>query len=308
MNTLPAIKAATVPSERSPAAIYLASLAPTGRRAIKGRLRSIADMFNCPFDSMPWHELRYEHMEAIRARLQESELAPSTINMTLYALRGVAKSAFNLGIMSAENYARLCNVKPVRGERVPVGRALSVGEIGALLDTCAGTNIGIRNAAIISIMYCCGLRRDEIVSLDLEHYNEGELKVRGKGNKERLLYINDGAEDALMDWLSIRGDSEGALFNPILKGGGIQNRKMTDQAIYNLLLNHAKQAGIARFSPHDLRRSFISELLDRGADVVTVQQLAGHASVQTTANYDRRGERAKKKAIGLLHVPYKKRL
>ena len=310
MNTLPAITAATVPDKRNPATIYLASLAPTGRRAIKGRLQSIANMFSCPFDSMPWHELRYEHMEAIRASLQETELAPSTINMTLYALRGVAKSAFNLGLMSAENYTRLCNVKPVRGERVPVGRALSVGEIGALLDTCAGTSIGIRNAAIISIMYACGLRRDEIVSLNMEHYNAetGELKVRGKGNKERLLYVDNGALYALGDWLSVRGDHEGALFNPILKGGGIQERKMTDQAIYNLLLNHAKQAGITRFSPHDLRRSFISELLDRGADIVTVQQLAGHASIQTTANYDRRGERAKKKAIGLLHVPYTKRL
>jgi len=200
-------------------------------------------------------------------------------------------------------------VKPVRGKRVPVGRALSVGEIGALLDTCAGTSIGIRDAAIISIMYACGLRRDEIVSLHLSHYNTetGELKVLGKGNKERLLYVDNGALDALNDWLSVRGDHDDALFNPVLKGGEIQERKMTNQAIYNLLLNHAKQAGIARFSPHDLRRSFISELLDRGADVVTVQQLAGHASVQTTANYDRRGERAKKKAIGLLHVPYKKR-
>ena len=310
MSTLPAIKSATVPDKRNPATIYLASLAPSGRRAIKGRLQSIANMFSCPFDSMPWHELRYEHMEAIRANLQETKLAPSTINMTLYALRGVAKSAFNLGLMSAENYARLCNVKPVRGERVPVGRALSVGEIGALLDTCAGTSIGIRDAAIISIMYACGLRRDEIVSIDLNSYTTetGELKVKGKGNKERLLYVDNGALDALNDWLSIREDSEGSLFNPILKGGKIQDRKMTDQAIYNLLLNHSKQAGIARFSPHDLRRSFISELLDRGADVVTVQQLAGHASVQTTANYDRRGERAKKKAIGLLHVPYKKRL
>lgn len=310
MNTLPTITAQAVPSERSPAAIYLSSLAPTGRRSLRGKLQSVANMFNCPFDSMPWHELRYEHMEAIRARLQESGLAPSTINMTLSALRGVTKSAFNLSIMSAENYARLCNVKPVRGERVPVGRALSIGEIGALLDTCAGTPIGIRNAAIISIMYACGLRRNEIVSLDLSHYNTetGELKVRGKGNKERLLYVDNGALYALNDWLSTRGDSQGSLFNPILKGGKIQDRNMTDQAIYNLLLNHAKQAGIARFSPHDLRRSFISELLDQGADVVTVQQLAGHASVVTTARYDRRGERAKKKAIGLLHVPYKKRL
>ena len=310
MNTLPAITAATVPDKRNPAAIYLASLAPTGRRSLKSKLQSIANMFNCPFDSMPWHELRYEHMEAIRARLQESGLAPSTINMTLSALRGVTKSAFNLGLMSADHYARLCNVKPVRGERVPVGRALSVGEIGALLDTCAGTNIGIRNAAIISIMYACGLRRDEIVSLSLSHYNAetGELKVLGKGNKERLLYVDNGALDALNDWLSVRGDHDGALFHPIRQGGNIQHRKMTNQAIYNLLLNHAKQAGIARFSPHDLRRSFISELLDLGADIVTVQQLAGHASVETTARYDRRGERAKKKAIGLLHVPYTKRL
>jgi len=308
-NNLPQVKPATVPSARNPATIYLASLAPTGRRSLKGRLQSIADMFNCPFESMPWHELRYEHLAAIRTQLQEGPLAPSTINMTLYALRGVAKSAFNLKLMSADDYARLCNVKPVRGERVPPGRALNIGEISALLDTCAGTPIGIRDAVIISVMYACGLRRDEIVSLDLEDYNTetGELKVKGKGNKERLLYVDNGAFDALNDWLFVRGDHDGALFNPIWKSGKIQDRRMTDQAIYNLLLNHAKQAGIARFSPHDLRRSFISELLDLGADVVTVQQLAGHASVQTTARYDRRGERAKKKAIGLLHVPYKKR-
>jgi len=309
VGLLPQIIPSTVPAEHSPVTVYLYSLAPSGRRSIKSKLQSIADMFNCPFGSMPWHELRYQHLEAIRASLQESDLAPATINMTLSALRGVTKSAFNLDLMSADAYTRLCNVKPVRGERVPVGRALSVGEIGALLDTCAGTPIGIRNAAIISIMYACGLRRDEIVSLDMEHYNmeTGELKVRGKGNKERLLYINNGAGDALNDWLFVRGDQPGALFNPIRKGGKIQDRRMTGQAIYNLLLSHAKQTGIARFSPHDLRRSFISELLDRGADVVTVQQLAGHSNVSTTAKYDRRGERAKKKAIGLLHVPYKKR-
>jgi len=212
-------------------------------------------------------------------------------------------------LQGADDYTRLCSVKPVNGVRVPAGRALSVGEIGALLDACEYNTKGTRDAAIISIMYAAGLRRDEIVSLDLEHYNKetGELKVKGKGNKERMLYIDNGALDALNDWLSIRGDHNGPMFHPVNKGGAIQYRRMTDQAIYNLLLNYAKQAGVARFSPHDLRRSFISELLDRGADVVTVKELAGHASVQTTANYDRRGEKAKKKAIGLLHVPYKRR-
>ncbi len=78
MDKLPQVKPTVIPSKRSAATFYLASLAPSGRRAIMGRLQSIADMFNCPFDSMPWHELRYEHLAAIRTELQESELAPST--------------------------------------------------------------------------------------------------------------------------------------------------------------------------------------------------------------------------------------
>jgi len=190
---------------------------------------------------MPWHELRYEHLAAIRARLQETELSPSTINMTLYALRSVAKCAFNLRLMSSDDYTRLCNVKPVRGKREPPGRALTIGEITALFDTCAGTPIGIRDATIISVMYCCGLRRDEVVSLDLKHYNEGELSVVGKGDKERTLYVNNGALDALNDWLTIRKNEPGPLFYPINKGGVIQYRRMSDHTIYDLLLKHANQ-------------------------------------------------------------------
>jgi len=151
-----------------------------------------------------------------------------------------------------------------------------------------------------------GLRRAEIVALDTTDFHDGELKVLGKGNKQRLIYINNGAYDALNDWLSIRGDSPGPLFCPIRKGGDIQYRRMTVDAIYGLLIKRAEKAKINRFSPHDLRRSFISELLNRGADISVVKQLAGHASIETTARYDCRGEEAKKNAIGLLHVPYKK--
>ena len=82
------------------------------------------------------------------------------------------------------------------------------------------------------------------------------------------------------------------------------NRRMTDQAVLMLLRRRAAQARVPAFTPHDLRRTFVGDLLEAGADMVTVQKLAGHSNVQTTARYDRRGEETKRRAAELLHVPF----
>jgi site-specific recombinase XerD len=146
-----------------------------------------------------------------------------------------------------------------------------------------------------------------MAALHLADYNSAARSIvvrHGKGRKARLVYLADGAAHALADWIAERGTADGPLFCPVNKGGRITVRPMTAQAIFAAMQKRAAQAHIAQFSPHDLRRTYISQLLDTGADLATVQQLAGHASVQTTVRYDRRGDRAKQRASERLHVPY----
>lgn len=215
---------AEVAADRHPAAVYIARLAPGSRRTMRAALDLVAGILAPGTDawSFPWHQVRYQHAQAVRAVLAE-RYAPNTANKVLAALRGCLKEAWRLGLVAAEEYHRAADLERVRGERLPAGRGLSPGEIRALFEACRdGTAAGARDAALLAVLYGCGLR----------------------------------------------------------------------------------QAEVATFSPHDLRRSFIGDLLDAGADISAVQQLAGHSSVSTTARYDRRGERAKVTAAGLLHIPY----
>lgn len=274
------------------------------------RLATAAQLRGVP-RAVEWSALRFEHVTALRSHLSELGRAPASINATLSALRGVARAAWQLGQMTAEDYHRIAGVKNVRASRLPAGRALTLGEISALLDTCAGdkTAAGPRDAAVIALLYGAGLRRSEAAALDLAHYDStaGELKVRGKGDKERLVPLEAGVAVALNDWLNVRGTCDGSLLCPVRKGGKIELRRMSAQAIYDALLKRGRAARIPSLSPHDLRRTFASDLLDASGDVSAVQKLLGHANVQTTMRYDGRGEAAKRKAINLLHLPYRSR-
>jgi site-specific recombinase XerD len=211
--------------------------------------------------------------------------------------------------MDAETFQRSSDVTCIKAETLPRGRALSPGEIAALMRACTDDTgpAGHRDAALVAVLYGAGLRRSEAVGLDLADYNAetGELVIRGKGRKDRLGYATNGAGDALADWIAVRGAEPGALFCHVNKAGRVVARTLTDQAVLHVLRKRAEEAAVARFSPHDMRRTFISDLLDAGADIATAQHLAGHASVQTTARYDRRGEITKRRAAELLHVPYK---
>lgn len=292
-----------------PVAIFLARLSPGSRPTMMGALRWFAKTLE--YDDphgVPWGGFRYQHTGALRGKLAES-FAPTTANKMLAALRGVLKEAWRLGQMSAEDYQRTVDFPALQGKIDPRGRSLSHRDIGALFQVCADgpRTAGVRDAAILAIGYGAGLRVSEITSLDLQDYSHetGALLVRGKVHRKRCVFVTNGTKDALDAWIEIRGPEAGPIFWPVNKGGHLKgDRRITRTAINLILRKRARQAGVAEFSAHDLRRSFISELLDRGDDLASVQHLAGHANPQTTARYDRRGGEAKRQVLRLPLVPF----
>jgi integrase len=179
------------------------------------------------------------------------------------------------------------------------------------MEACAvdSGSAGARDAAIFAVAILTGLRRAEIAGLDVAHYDQaaGSLTVAGKRNKTRILPVEGAACAGHDDWLDVRGSAPGPLFVRILKGGELTSDRLTTQGIYHIMQERARAGGVAHFTPHDLRRTFAGDLLDAGADIVTVQKLMGHADANTTARYDRRGEQVKRSAVRLLHLPYKRR-
>jgi site-specific recombinase XerD len=298
------------PADRQPALVYLSRLAPGSRRTMSTSLDIIAGLLSsnqCNIHTLQWSALRYQHTAALRTLLAQL-YAPATANKMLAALRGVLQEAWRLGQMSAEEYRRAADLPSVRGTTLPRGRALSGSELGKLFEICAmdKSAAGRRDAAMLAVLYNCGLRRSELVALELIDYEakEGALRVRsGKGNKARMAYATEASAGVLEQWLGARGSDAGPLFTPINKSGKVALRPLSDQAVRKILLKRATEAGLPPFSPHDLRRTMIGDLLDAGADISTVQRMAGHANVTTTARYDRRGEAAKRKAARLLNLP-----
>ena len=251
--------------------------------------------------TLNWAALRYQHTAAVRAALLQ-RYSPATAQKMLCALKRVLKEARKLGLMDSDSYANAVELPSIKHCSSLRGRALSKDEITALIKVCETdtTHQGVRDAALIAILRGAGLRRGEVVNLDLSDFSQelGSLTVRrGKGGKDRMVYLPSTGVLFVERWLTVRGREPGALLCPIIKGGKVQLRRMTSQAVLLIVQKRAREAGVASFSPHDFRRTFCSDLLDAGVDIVTVQKLAGHATPVTTAQYDRRSEEVKRRAV-----------
>lgn len=282
---------------------YIGGLAPSGRRGITSLLNLSAGILKRGADAAdyPWEQLNYAAVAKVRAAMLDNGYAVSTVNMALSALRGVAQTAFNLNSMNAETLARIRSVKRVSGDTQRKGRALDKQEIRALIQAAKQHPQPVRryrDAAIVLTLCGTGLRAGELVKLERRDYDNGILTVRqGKGRKYREIHVADAVDKAIRAWLKIGEDeADSALFNRIQRNGKVASQPLTTTGLTGILADLQQTSGIARFTPHDMRRTFITRLLEQGVDINTVRQLAGHSDISTTTRYDYRDDDMKAKA------------
>ena len=220
------------------------------------------------------------------AELQQAGYAKSTISRKLACLRSFFRFAVREGWVEANIAKPLRN--PRAGRKLP--HFLSAEEIARLLESPPSTNAsGVRDRAILETMYSAGLRVSELVGLSIEDidFSAGLVRVRGKGRKERLSPLGSYAQKAIKNWLSQREPNPKATKEHA--SAVFLNRfgnRLTSRSVGRMLEKYLKQCGLdQRTSPHTLRHSFATHLLDRGADIRSVQELLGHKSLITTQIY-----------------------
>lgn len=288
-------------SDKHPVDQYLLSLdSEKSRIALRSLLRKTVETIDPgkTIETFDWSALSYDLVMDVKNQLfQQQKKAPSTINTYLAAIKGVAKACWYSDLIDNDTFTRIKEIPQAKGSRVPKGRALELDELNRLLDYCMALDgpIPMRDAALIALIYGAGLRREEATDLQLSDYrpNDSIITVIGKGNKERINALNPRIVDIVNCWIQERGNQPGPLFTRIRKGGRVTDNPISGQSVYNIVCQRYQESGLARLSPHDLRRTYATKLLESNVDLLTVQKLMGHTSVETTKRYDKRDDTEK---------------
>ena len=226
-----------------------------------------------------------------RIHLEQRNLAPSTINVRLAAVRRLAYEAADNGLLSPELAAGIRRVKGAKRLGVRIGNWLTVEQSRSLIKDAYPDNLrGKRNRALIAILLGCGLRRTESVELttkDLQlredHWVIADLV--GKGKHIRTVPVPIWAKSAIDEWITAGGIADGKIFRRINKNGKVWGSGITAKTVWHVVKAAAKQVAISNLAPHDLRRSCARLCHLAGGELEQIQFLLGHASVQTTERY-----------------------
>lgn len=314
---------------RSPAAMYIQSLESKASRKtfishLNWVVRCLANYHGVNVENLidqaslndlyldfDWTSLEMEHVELIKKLRQEAvtiyagkvrSSSPSSVNGLLTAIRGVSKKAVALGVMRHERLIQIQDVKMDKGQRISEPTILEEAEIIALIQSCArdSTSRGVRDAAILSAMLGCGLRRGDIGTINVESYRNGRFKVMGKGNKEAFLHLPDWAKPYVEEWLFHFRDPEitGPMFCRIRVGEELMRSEgLSGEGVAWILEQRVRDSDLlCRVKPHDLRHTFAERMRERGESLATIQDALRHASPITTRNYLKSNDKALEQA------------
>ena len=209
------------------------------------------------------------------------DMKKKTQNYYMIALRAFLK------------YLRKNEIESLSPEKIELAKVggrdldlITADELNRLMKSPAGDSLNeLRDRAILELLFSTGLRVSELCSLNSDlDLTRDEFSVRGKGDKVRVVFLSPGAKKAVAEYLKKRGDMGEALF--VGYGIGQDSARLTPRSIERIVKQHAVKAGITRkVTPHTLRHSFATDLLDGGADLRAVQALLGHANIATTQVY-----------------------
>lgn len=257
--------------------VYEKNLASTSINNYQRQLSAAFELLDIQHPS----ELSTEHIRSILTQARKANLSPRSIALRLSSVRGFCDFLVQKKHLSS-NPATLVQA-PKQGKPLP--KQLNVDEMSQLLNIKDDGTLSVRDKAMMELTYSCGLRLSELANLNLSSVQaDGQLRVLGKGNKERILPIGRVAMEALQVWLKRRPElanpDEPALFLSKQK-----NRISTRQIAKRMKHWSAQQQLDQSVNPHKLRHSFATHILESSADLRGVQELLGHANLSTTQVY-----------------------
>ncbi len=269
-------------------ALVLDSL--TSENSRRSYARSLADFFDW-YEAEPRGAFSRALVQNYRVHLQKLGLAPSTINLRLATLRKLAREAGHNALLDPVAVMGITQVTGVRQSGVRAGNWLTREQARELLAAPDRTTLaGLRDRAILAVLLGCALRRAELVALTVDSLAQREGRwvipdLVGKGSRIRTVPVPAWVKVTVDEWLEAVGIRSGPLFRSTRPTDRDRAMPLTEKMIWHIAQKYARQIGIPKLAPHDLRRTCAKLCRASGGELEQIQFLLGHASIQTTERY-----------------------
>jgi integrase len=288
------------PKRRSPRSVLRLPDLDHSKSSVLQSLGSVASQRTYGFaidDFISWYcsepRLAFGRTVVLRYRyyLESRQLAPATINLRLAAVRRLAYEASDNGLLTPDLAAGIRRLKGAKRLGIRLGNWLTSTQGRELLGVPDRASVkGKRNYAMLAVLQGCGLRRSEHTRLTVSHLQQRDghwtiVDLFGKGGHVRTVPVPAWVKVAIDSWLAIAGIDTGIIFRCVSRTGHVWGNRLSEKAVWWVVREYAKIAGIGNLAPHDLRRTYARLCHSAGGELEQIQFLLGHRSVETTERY-----------------------